>query len=217
MIKDGHDRRPTPDAFVPTTTANGVTKQSVFARGQVDELKTAVEQIRAEMESMKRRLLGPKTEKIKPIGREVREKRRRRPSRRASEARLARMPSCARPVSSPSASSTRSPRLTAPAPSAATATSSNASVGVGKPSVDRGSTCPATFVDVVHVRETLACPCGQHMVAAQGPGRVGDRACSTARASIAFIVVAKCGDSIPVYRLEKQLPPPRESRSHAAR
>jgi transposase len=54
----------------------------------------------------------------------------------------------------------------------------------------------------VHVRETLACPCGQHIVAAQGPERVGDRV-QYGPGFIAFIVVAKCGDSIPIYRLEK--------------
>src|SRR5437868_1089082 len=74
-------------------------------RGQVDELKTAVEQIRVEMESMKRRLLGPKSEKIKPIGHEVRDKVASiRPPRRKLGSPT---PSCARPGSSPSASSTR--------------------------------------------------------------------------------------------------------------
>jgi hypothetical protein len=71
-IKDSHERRPTPTH----SRRHDCEWRDEVERlwGQVDELKTTVEQIRAEMESMKRRLLGPKTEKIKPIGHEVRDK-----------------------------------------------------------------------------------------------------------------------------------------------
>jgi transposase len=54
----------------------------------------------------------------------------------------------------------------------------------------------------VHVRETLACTSGQHIIATPGPDRVWDRV-QYGPGFIAFLVVAKCGDSIPLYRLEK--------------
>jgi transposase len=54
-----------------------------------------------------------------------------------------------------------------------------------------------------HVRETLACTCGQYIVAAPGPNhsventRYGD-------GLRAHIVTSKCADAMPLYRLAKQ-------------
>ena len=56
----------------------------------------------------------------------------------------------------------------------------------------------------MHVQETLACPCGEYVVSADGPikpvegGHYGP-------AFMANIVTSKCVDSIPLYRMEKQL------------
>lgn len=166
-------------------------------RGQVDELRTAVDQIRAEMESMKRRLLGPKSEKIKPIGHEVRAKVGADPAA-AQEARLANAKlRSARVVTERvehkvPAGDRKCPKC---------GRDKLKRVGPGKPSVE-WEYVPGYFRRGVHVRETLACPCGQHIVAAHGPDRVGDRV-QYGPGFIAFIVVAKCGDSIPIYRLEK--------------
>jgi transposase len=166
-------------------------------RGQLAALKTSVEQIRAEMESMKRRLLGPKSEKIKPIGHEVREK----VGADPAAARAARLANAklrsARVVTE---------RIDHRIPEADRRCSKCGRdklkrVGPGKPTVE-WEYVPGYFRRRVHVRETLACPCGQHIVAASGPDRVADRV-QYGPGFIAFIVVAKCGDSIPIYRLEK--------------
>ena len=53
----------------------------------------------------------------------------------------------------------------------------------------------------VYQRETLACRCG-HMVTAPPPDRVGVKT-RYAPSFVAHLVVAKCNDSIPQYRLEK--------------
>jgi transposase len=50
-------------------------------------------------------------------------------------------------------------------------------------------------------RETLSCRCG-HIVTAPAPDRVGDKT-RYAPSFIAHLIVTKCGDSIPQYRLEK--------------
>jgi transposase len=63
---------------------------------------------------------------------------------------------------------------------------------------------PGYFRRRRHIRETLACPCGQHMVVAPGP----DHSIEGARYGDgfrAFIVTCKCADSIPLYRQAKQL------------
>jgi transposase len=62
---------------------------------------------------------------------------------------------------------------------------------------------PARLVAVRQVQETLACPCGEHVVRAQGPTKWKEKS----RYSVSFVahvVTAKCADSIPLYRLEKE-------------
>jgi transposase len=53
----------------------------------------------------------------------------------------------------------------------------------------------------VYRRETLACRCG-HIVTAPAPDRVGEKT-RYAPSFVAHLVVTKCNDSIPQYRLEK--------------
>ena len=53
----------------------------------------------------------------------------------------------------------------------------------------------------VYRRETLSCRCG-HMVTAPPPDRVGEKT-RYAPSFVAHLVVTKCNDSIPQYRLEK--------------
>ena len=59
------------------------------------------------------------------------------------------------------------------------------------------------FRRFIHRRETRACACGEHIITAPAPVRVYDRALY-GPGFIAHLVVQKCGDSIPLYRLEKQ-------------
>lgn len=53
----------------------------------------------------------------------------------------------------------------------------------------------------VYQRETLSCRCG-HIVTAKAPNRVGEKT-RFAPSFIAHLIVNKCGDSNPQYRLEK--------------
>ncbi|HMI89357.1 MAG TPA: transposase [Polyangiaceae bacterium] len=53
----------------------------------------------------------------------------------------------------------------------------------------------------IYQRETLACRCG-HIVTAPGPERVGDKT-RYAASFVAHLIVNKCDDSFPQYRLEK--------------
>lgn len=61
---------------------------------------------------------------------------------------------------------------------------------------------PGYFRRRIHVQQVLACTCGRHVVTAPAPLRVYDR-CQYGAGFIAHLVVAKCADSIPLYRLEK--------------
>jgi transposase len=61
---------------------------------------------------------------------------------------------------------------------------------------------PAKLVRVVHVQEVLRCRCGDHIVTAPGAPKVVEQGRYGA-SLLAHLVVAKCVDSIPIYRLEK--------------
>ena len=63
---------------------------------------------------------------------------------------------------------------------------------------------PARFERQVHVQETLRCACGQGVVTAEPPARVGDKG-QYGPGLIAHVVTAKCADSIPLYRQAKAL------------
>jgi transposase len=52
------------------------------------------------------------------------------------------------------------------------------------------------------VRETLACRCGEGIITAEGASKVIDRG-HYGPGFVAHAVVAKCADSIRLYRLEK--------------
>ena len=73
-------------------------------------------------------------------------------------------------------------------------------VGEGKESVVFEYVQPH-FRRRVYRRETLSCKCGG-IVTAPAPERVGDKT-RFAPSFVAHLIVSKCGDSIPQYRLEK--------------
>ncbi len=76
-------------------------------------------------------------------------------------------------------------------------------VGEGKESVVY-EYVPARFIAHRHVRETLACRCGEYVVTADGPTKWVEK-CQYAPSFVAHVITAKCADSIPVYRQEKEL------------
>ena len=73
-------------------------------------------------------------------------------------------------------------------------------VGAGKPSAVYEYVQPH-FRKRIYRRETLTCRCG-HIVTAPAPGRVGEKT-RYAPSFVAHLIVSKCGDSLPQYRLEK--------------
>jgi len=74
------------------------------------------------------------------------------------------------------------------------------SVGAGKPSTVIEYVGPH-FRKRIYQRETLSCRCG-HIVTAPPPDRVGVKT-RYSPSFVAHLVVTKCNDSIPQYRLEK--------------
>lgn len=61
---------------------------------------------------------------------------------------------------------------------------------------------PARFIRYEHVQEVLKCRCDEYVVAAPGAPKVIERSRYGA-SFLAHLAVAKCGDHLPIYRIEK--------------
>lgn len=166
-------------------------------RDEAEKLRADVEELRQKFASLERRLLGPKTEKMPPMSGEVRRERPAAPSeaqtRRAENKRARerleteiipvpvpddqrKCPSCGNEALKP--------------------------VGNGTPSLTYQYVA-AHFRRRIYQRETLSCRCGGHIVTAPCPDKLADRSPYSA-SFIAALIVHKCEDGIPLYRLEKQ-------------
>jgi transposase len=166
-------------------------------RGYALHLKADLEQVKAELAELKRRIYGRKSEKMPAMGREVRRGRQRDPSeslRKRRENALAKEKLVSEqeivPVPEPERSCPHCKRRDL------------RPVGDGKTSTIYDYV-PGYFRRRVTVRETLSCPCGEYIVTAPCPDKTTDRT-RYAAGFLAHIVYSKCSLSLPIYRLEKQ-------------
>jgi transposase len=166
---------------------------------KLEETSAKLEEVAAKMAAMERRILGPKSEKLPAIDREVRKQRPVDPAatqatrRKNAELRATRVVSEDVPHKVPAAERT-CPKCDG---------TDLRPVGDGKMSTVLDYV-PGYFRRRQHIRETLACVCGDHIVTAPGPdhsvegARYGD-------SFRAFVVTSKCADAIPLYRQAKQM------------
>jgi len=170
-------------------------------KGWASELAQRLSETEAKLAALERRLLGPKSEKlpkVPPMDREVAKKRPPDPAatlatrRKNAELRATRVVTEDVPYKVPQADRV-CPKC---------ASTEFHAVGPGKESFTLDYV-PGYFRRRRHVRETLACICGAHVVTAPGP----DHSIEGARYGDgfrAYVVVSKCADSMPLYRLAKQ-------------
>ena len=174
------------------TRATDLEAKLEATSAKLDEMVT-------KMAAMERRILGPKSEKLPPIDREVRKQRPVDPAaiqatrRKNAELRATRVVTEEVLHKVPDAERT-CPKC---------AGTKLRPVGAGKASTVLDYV-PGYFRRRQHIRETLACACGEHIVTAPGPdhsvegARYGD-------SFRAFVVTSKCADAIPLYRQAKQM------------
>jgi transposase len=171
------------------------------------EQTARTERLQAEIERLERQLLGPKSERIKipPIDSELRDD----PEEMTEEQLAARREEIARK---------RRERALAKNASMATEEVEHPVPDTMKHCPKCGGThfrpldhessttfeyVPGHFVRRVHKRQKEACVCGQYIVTAPGPiklvpgGQYGF-------GFVAFLIVEKCADSIPIHRIEKR-------------
>jgi len=152
----------------------------------------------AEVDALKRQLLGKKSEKMPPMDREVRrgsvpDPEAARQARRANaELRAKKLETEVVELPVPK-EDRRCPKCGGDEFSA---------IGDGKPS-SIVEYVPGYFRKRLFRREKLACLCGQHVITAPVPDKVFDKT-QYGPGFMAHLVVSKCCDGIPLYRLEKQ-------------
>lgn len=165
-------------------------------------LEGEVEALKTKLEAMQRRSFGKKSEKLPSPEREARKEKREqdRAKQQAEAARKRRENAIAK-----TKLETKEHQLEVPVERCTCPSCGNAElipVGRGKTSTVLRY-IPGRFVRDVYHRETCKCRCGEYIVTAPAP----EKALEGTRYDegfVAHLMVSKCGDSLPLYRLEKQ-------------
>jgi transposase len=157
------------------------------------QMRADAAQMRAEIDSLKRHVFGKRSEKMPPMSREAarapspQETREKRAARAAMKAKLV----------------TEDVEHKVPdAKRACPACAKDAKPAGTKESIEI-EYVHGFFRRRRHLRETVACTCGQYIITADAPARVFDRT-QYGPGFVAHLCVQKCADSIPIYRIEKQ-------------
>ena len=185
------------DHFCPWQEAEELRAELGKLRADVEkevaDRDVALEKMRAQLDVLTRAVFGKKSEKMPSLAREVGKKpTRTETTKKRAELAAEKKKLPAEPVEHKVPDNERAcPACKAEAKPAGTKTS------------DEYDYVPGYFRRKVHQRETLACSCGEYIVTAPAPPRVYDR-CQYSAGFIAHLVVQKCGDSLPIYRIEKQ-------------
>lgn len=164
---------------------------------EAKRLADELEEQKQKLASLERCLLGPKSEKMPPMPGEVR--RARPPGPEQAQA--------LREQNKRARKNLGTEIVPVPVPDEQRACPSCGpdavnTVGNGTPSVVYHYV-HAHFRRIIYQRETVSCSCGRHIVTAPCPDKVTDRS-PYAASFIAAIIVQKCEDGIPIYRMEKQ-------------
>jgi transposase len=174
-------------------------------RSQATELKgklTAAEQQIAELneklDALQKKVFGKSSEKMPPMDREVRRGVKPDPAQRAAKRRS---------NAERRTSQVETEHVPVPVPTAEQKCPACADggafrdLGTGKQSSVL-EYVPGYFRRRTFHRQTMACKCGRHVITAPVPDKVFDRT-QYGPKFIAWLVVSKCCDAIPIYRLEK--------------
>jgi transposase len=174
----------------------GSTEHQCEWREKAEALAKELSSLRAEHSKLMRQVLGPKSEKMPGIEKELRKGKvvdleaalRTRRQRHKAKAELKQVKTVHRVAAvertCPQCGRTDLKQL-----------------GSGKESVVY-EYVPAQVIAHHHIRETLSCPCGEYVTTAEGPLKWTEKS-QYSPSLIAHLIVAKCADSIPLYRLEK--------------
>jgi transposase len=152
--------------------------------------------VEARMASLEQRLLGHQSEKLPPVADEVRERRERDPAK-TQELRQQRAEMKSRLIEEQIQQ--RVPDTERQCPKCGNSRLRRA----GEKTSTVYEYVPGYFRRQRYVRETLSCSCGEYIVTAPSPDKSTDKT-RYGPGFIAHLFTAKCCDSLPLYRMEKQ-------------
>ncbi len=172
-------------------------------KAERDQQAEVMAAMNAELEALKRRVFGKRSEKMPPMDREVKKNGPSEEGQAAEEAaRLRKENREARKRLPKRRIDHKVRRENQQCPSCGRPAEEFKTVGQGE-RTEVWEYIPGRFELQEHFQETLACPCGEHLVTAPGPLRVVEGG-SYGPGFIANLLVSKGADSIPFYRMEKQ-------------
>ena len=163
------------------------------------ELRVAVTELKALVETLQRQVFGRKTEKMPPVERELRDRGEVHTDPGASAKKRKKNAAARKELPS------QEIRHTVPDDEKVCPKCGGSDLrplGSGKSS-ELWEYIPAQVVRQIHIREKLSCRCGEYVVTAEGPARVTEGG-SYGPGFHAHVVTSKCLDSLPLHRLEKQ-------------
>lgn len=171
----------------------------------INEQMAVIEQLRSKITDLRKALLGKKSERMPPIDREVKRRRKRKSvdpdevRRKAQEKR--RRNAAAKKKLHTDEVEHEVPDKEQVCPHCGGTRFRD--LGEGEVSYEY-EYIPPRFIRRKHVRRKKVCHCGAYVVTAPGPDRVSEGV-QYGPGFHAQVVVAKCSDSLPLYRQAKQL------------
>ena len=163
--------------------------------GEVSGLKDSLARMEHQLAALTRRVLGPKSEKMPSVERELNDGKKpdreqtkqKRKERRAARSKL---------------SSVKTVHKVEPGKRKCPECESEQMSVMPSRACTVYEYVPAHFIAHEHLREVLRCTCGG-LVCADGPDKWWEKS-QYGASFVAHLVTAKCADSIPLYRLEKE-------------
>jgi transposase len=173
-------------------------------REEAEELRERLTSVEGQVEELRRRVFGRTSERLPPVSKELRPEQTDETARQAA----AQAAQDKRRERAAARAALPSREVHHPVPPEERACPSCGGtdlkpLGGGKRSV-LYEYVPARLERVVHVQQTLACACGEGIVTAPGPVRLGDKS-QYGPGLVAHLVAAKCADSMPLHRLARAL------------
>lgn len=169
-------------------------------REEAEELRERLTRVEARVEELQRRVFGRSSERLPPVSKELREQQTDETARQAAQDKRRERAAARAALPSPQVHHPVPPEERTCPRCGGTELKP---LGGGKRSVVY-EYVPARLERQVHVQQTLACACGEGIVTAPGPVRLGDKS-QYGPGLVAHVVAAKCADSLPLHRLARAL------------
>jgi len=162
-------------------------------------IRADLEHVKGELDALKRRVFGKRSEKMPSIERQLRNER---PVDRAAAKRARAENAARKKLLATEIVNHAVPADQRTCPACGPGAAPLSPVGTGKESIEYVY-IPGHFRRRIHRRETLACGSCDYIVTAKVPARVTDKT-AYGPGFMAHVIVSKCSSSMPIYRLEKE-------------